>query len=87
MAIEISLCSFSKVLPEEEKPFVTSCTGSSQTQKWLGGENCRDSTAQLFLGSSWRAGTVTRAVMALGCWLRCQLETDPSFWVETAPLV
>lgn len=35
------------MLPEEEKPLMTSCTGSSQTQ------NCRDSIMQLFLGRSW----------------------------------
>lgn len=67
MGIEISLCSFSKMLPEEEKPLTTSCTGSSQTQNWKGGENCRDSITRLFLGSSWLgAGNVTRSIKWLG---------------------
>lgn len=57
MGIEISLCSFSKMLPEEEKPLTTSCTGSSQTQNWKGGENCRDSITQLFWAAlGWEQG-------------------------------
>lgn len=86
MGIEISLCSFSKMLPEEEKPLTTSCTGSSQTQNWKGGENCRDSITQLFLGSSWLgAGNVTRSINGLGCWLRCQVGGRLSIWDRNSP--
>jgi len=54
MEIKISLCSFSKMLPEEEKPLMTSCTSNYQTQNWKGGEECR-AAVTVYNGSSWAA--------------------------------
>lgn len=41
MGIKISLYSFSKRLPEEQKPLMTSCASNSRTQNWKWDESCR----------------------------------------------